>query len=128
MNLFLKNYYIFSSSLLLFFVTLLKYNLNCLGETEEGTGHFFVWLTHGYTSLSYQIDVIKLLADFVLIFFIVFIIIKFIKSKIHKYLKFTLNLISFLIILGIISMFFINEIYFEKIDCEVVYSSMSFFS
>lgn len=60
-------------------------------EMQEGKGHFFVWIIRGYTSLSYQVDALKLFFDFSILFAIAF----FIKFQVHQYIKAAISIISF---------------------------------
>lgn len=125
MKIIYKYYYLFSITLLLYLLTILKYEINCMEEMQEGKGHFFVWIIRGYTSLSYQVDALKLFFDFSISFAIVFFISFFIKFQIHQYIKAVISIISFFVILGLISFLFISEVYIEKINCHTIYSSFS---
>lgn len=120
-----KYYYLFSITFILYLITLLKYEINCMEEIQDGKGHFLVWIVRGYTSLSYQVDIIKLIIDFLLSFLIILLFERFIRFKMHRYIKIIINISAFLIILTVLSFLFIGEVYFEKINCEVIYSSLS---
>lgn len=94
-------------------------------EIQEGKGHFFVWLVRGYSSLSYQIDITKLISDFLIFFFIILIFSKIFKFKIYQYIKLTVGFFAFLLIVAIIIYAFTFDVYFEKIKCDVIFSSIS---
>lgn len=55
-------------TLIIFIITILKYDLNCMQENAEGYGHFLVWAMRGPSSLSYFIDPSALIFDFLIIF------------------------------------------------------------
>lgn len=120
-----RYYYLFSITLLIFMITIFKYETNCMEEIQEGKGHFFVWLVRGYSSLSYQIDITKLISDFLIFFFIILIFSKIFKFKIHQYIKLTVGFFAFLLIVAIIIYAFTFDVYFEKIKCDVIFSSIS---
>ncbi|MCQ9637661.1 MULTISPECIES: hypothetical protein [unclassified Chryseobacterium] len=94
-------------------------------ETQQGIGHFLVWSVRGFTSLSYKVDLLRLICDFLLFFIIIFCAIFFIKKAVNKWFKIIIYVISFIIILLLVPYFLITEIYFEKIACQVIYSSFS---
>ncbi len=120
-----KLLYLLSISVILFSLTTFVYDINCMGENQKGYGHFFVWIIKGYSSLSYQIDVFKLIFDFFIFSIIIFLLMYYIKNT-SRWLSIILYCISSLIILIITFCFFILELYFEKINCETIFSSISF--
>ena len=126
MRLINKIFISFSITILLFILTICEYNIECMGEIEEGRGHFFVWLIKGFSSLSYQIDLIKFIFDFSMFFTIIFLLVYFIKESFSRWLSILLYSISILLFLMLIPSILIGEIYFDKIDCKTIFSSISF--
>jgi len=115
-----------STTVIIFTITIVKYTINCMNENMQGYGHFFVWLKRGFSSLSFQVDFLGLILDFFIFFFIILILLQVIKKDISKRITILLYSMSLIIILMIIPFFIISEIYFEKIDCDVIYSSISY--
>lgn len=112
-------------SIIIFVMTIIKYEMICMGEVQYGYGHFLPWLNKGYSSLSYQIDALKLLLDFLIFFIGIFLWQRFIQFSISKMFKIILYVISIFTILIFISFFYLFEIYFDSIDCKIIYSSFS---
>ena len=114
-----------SITIILFTITVCKYNIECIGEIQEGRGHFFVWLIKGFSSLSYRVDLIKLILDFSIFFIIIFFLMYFVKKSFNRWLSIVLYSISILIFLILIPSIWIGEIYFEEINCKSIFSSIS---
>lgn len=110
--------------IVIFTLTILRYEINCSEESQYGYGHAFVWLQKGYTSLSYQIDLIKLISDFAFTSIIVFIVSSLIKYSINKFLRIIVYIVSLIILILIIFIYSFMEIYFNKIDCDIIYQSI----
>lgn len=119
-NLFLS----LSITIILFTLTMFRYDIICMEENQQGYGHFLVWLKRGFTSLSYQIDLFKLIFDFSAFFIIIFFIIHFYKKKFSKWFNVIIYCISLIILLMMLPYFLVTEIYFDKIDCSTIYSSI----
>lgn len=128
MKLLEKLFFSFSMAIILFAISIIQYETQCLGEIKKGYGHYFVWLERGYTSLSYQIDSVKFILDFLLFFIMVFCFTYFVKKQVYvKWFKILIYALTLIIILLIIPYLSIAEVYFEKNDCEVIYSSFDFY-
>jgi hypothetical protein len=97
-----------------------------MGDTHSGYGHFFVWLTRGYTSLSYQVDLIKLTFDFTIFFSTIFLVIEFLNYKLSKLLTIITYLVAVFIFLALASVPILFEIYFAEINCEIIFRDISF--
>lgn len=94
-------------------------------ETQDGKGHFFVWLINGYSSLSYQVDIKKLIFDFLIYLLVVSSFSKIIKFSLHKYIKISITILSSLILVSIVIFALIFEVYYEEIVCDIIISSIS---
>ncbi len=115
----------FCITIILFSFTVLRYNINCMGEIQQGYGHFFVWSVRGATSLSYEVDLLRLVFDFLLFFILVLGAVSFIGMDVSKRFKTIIYVVSFVTVLLLIPYFLIMQPYLGKVDCQVIYSSFS---
>lgn len=126
MKIFKKILLALSFTIIIFTTIIFKYNINCMGDTQSGYGHFFVWLTRGYTSLSYQVDLIKLIFDFIIFFSTIFSVIEFLNYNLNKLLTTITYLVAVFIFLALASVTILFEIYFAEINCEIIFRNISF--
>ncbi|WP_343558732.1 hypothetical protein [Sphingobacterium sp.] len=96
-----------------------------MGEIQQGYGHFFVWSVRGATSLSYEVDLLRLVFDFLLFFILVLGAVSFIGMDVSKRFKTIIYVVSFVTVLLLIPYFLIMQPYLGKVDCQVIYSSFS---
>lgn len=127
MKLIEKIFFPLSLSVIFFTITIFKFETICMEESQKGYGHFLVWLIKGYSSLSYQIDLVNFSFDFAIIFIIAFFCCFYYrKYTINNFFKILLYFCSSLILLVVIFSFFIFEIYFREIECKIIFNSISF--